>query len=190
MSDCPDRLGLGALAGWWRGDPPADGEPSADDLEAHVFACDACARRLAWLAALADVYPAVVERRGGVDLALTASMVERLAAAGVVMRQYRPGPNQDIACTVTVDDDLNVSWIPVAPAPDERIDVLMTAPDGTAYIAVEDAPIDPATGCVIYARAAEALRPLPAIDLHLRLIGVGPAGRRTLAEHVFRHRPS
>jgi hypothetical protein len=190
VSACAAGLGLGVLAGWWRGDEPGPGEPAADELEAHFFGCDACTRRLGWIAAVADAYAAVMHRRGGVDLALTASMVERLAQAGVVMRQYRPGPNEDVACTVTLDDDLTVSWIPVAPAAGERVDVLMTAPDGTAFIALEDAPVDPATGCVIHARAAEGLRPLPAIDLRLRVLGVGPAGTRTLAEHTFRHRPS
>jgi hypothetical protein len=105
------------------------------------------------------------------------------------MRQYRPAPGADVACTVTPDDDLSVSWIAVAPAADERLDVVLTAPDGSTLMAVEDAAVDPVAGCIIYAVAADALRPLPAIDLRLRVTGVGPAGSRPLAEHVFRHRP-
>lgn len=183
MTAC--TLTLADLVGYARGEPV--GEPDA--VEAHVFACDACLHRLAWLEALADALPVALARRGGVDVVLTAGLVERLAAAGVVMRQYRPAPGEAVACTVAATDDLAVNWIPVAPAPDERVDLTVTTADGTLAHVIEDAPVDVASGCVIFARAAEGLMPLPAIELRVRALGVGPAGTRTLADHVFRHTP-
>lgn len=172
---------LDALVDYWLGGP--------DDLEDHLFACDACSERLGRIAALAAAIPEAMRRRGGLPLALTAELAAHLERDGVVMRHYRPDRNADVACTVARDDDLAVSWILAEPAPDERVDVELTGPDGALWFRAHDIPVDPAVGRVVSAVASELLLPLSACTFHLRLLGVGPSGERELGAHRYRHTP-
>jgi hypothetical protein len=172
------------LTDYWLGDAA-----ELERIEDHQFGCDRCTRRLAWLAGLAVAIPDAMRRRGGMRLTLTAELVAHLERDGVVLRQYRPERNADIACTVAMDDDLSVTWVIVDPAPGERIDLELRGPDGAVRLRAEDVPVDPAIGQVITAVASETLRPLPAVELHLRVLAVGPAGERTLGEYTYRHTP-
>jgi hypothetical protein len=178
---CPT---LEALTDYWLGDGPA---PEA--IEDHQFGCDRCTARLAWLAALAVGVPEAVRRRGGLRLCLTADLVAHLERDGVVLRQYRPERDADIACTVAFEDDLSVTWLLADPAPGERVDLELRGPDGVVRLHAEDVPVDPAIGRIVSAVASESLRPLPRIELSLRVLAVGPAGERTIGEYRYQHTP-
>jgi hypothetical protein len=103
------------------------------------------------------------------------------------MRHYRFDEHRQVACTVSLDDDLVVTWIPVAAADDERVDLELLGPDDSVVIRADDVPLDRARGELVMAEAAETLLPLPDIVLRLRLTATGPRGRRDLGVYVYDH---
>lgn len=182
MSACDAKLPLEAIVDYW-----VDHGTTDEALEEHVYACDACATRLAWIAAVGDVMPAVLERRGGRRMMLTADAVEHLARRGVRMRQYHFPENREIACTVAHDDDLLVSWIPVDLADDEELAGVLLGPDDVELFRFHDAAVDRANQMLIMADPAEDILPLPDARLRLRLTATGPRGLREVGEYIFNH---
>ncbi len=181
MNTCPS---FDQVVDYWLGEL-AD----ADAFEDHLFGCDDCPRRLARLAAIGAAVPDAIRRRGGVALALTGQMAARLEREGVVMRHYRPERNQDVACTVALEDDLSVSWLLADPRPGERVDYVAYGPDGALRGRIQDVPVDPTIGRIVLAIPSESLRSLPACELRHVVMAVGPAGERPLGEYIFRHTP-
>ncbi|HUQ02206.1 MAG TPA: hypothetical protein VM261_06890 [Kofleriaceae bacterium] len=182
MSTCAANVGLGALVDYW-----ADRGVTDESLEEHLYACDACTARVAWLADLGAMLPAALERRGGRQLVLTTDAVAHLERRGVRLRQYHFPPNGEIACTVALDDDLLVSWIPVELADDEELDGVMVDPAGVELVRFESAPVDRAHKVFITAMPAEQILLLPDIKVRLRLTARSPRGTRDVRELVYNH---
>jgi hypothetical protein len=182
-SACAANVGLEQLVDHW-----CDRAAAVDEtLEEHVFGCAACTARLAWLADLAETMPPVIERRGGRRLILTGDAVEHMVRRGVRVRQYHFGDGRQIECSVGFDDDLVVSWIPLAVAEDEVVHGVMLAPDGSEFSRLDDAPVDRARGMLIIASAAEAILRLPDVRLRLTLSATSPRGTRELGEYIYNH---
>ncbi len=179
---CTRGVPLDTLVEYW-----ADRGTTDEALEEHVFACAACSARLGWLAALEAAMPGAVERRGGRRMSLTADAVEHLRRRGVRLREYHFTSNREVACTVALDDDLVVSWIPVDLADDEALSGALVTPDDREVARFDDAPIDRTRRMFVMVAAAEELLRLPDIRLRLRLTASGPRGARDLDELVFDH---
>ncbi len=176
---------LDRLVDYWLGELAPDEEQR---LEEHQWSCEVCTRRLGWLAELAVANRALMRRRGGLSMAMTGDLIDRLAADGVVMRHYRPGPNQDVACTIAPDDQMVVAWLAADPADDERVDLEQRGTDGALWRRLDDVPVDRARGKVVIADAGEIVRQMPDVDFRIQLFGVGPRGTRELGAYLFRHR--
>jgi hypothetical protein len=179
---CSAKLPLEALVDYW-----ADRAATDESLEEHIYACEACAARLSWLAELGAMLPASLERRGGRQLVLTADAVAHLERRGVRLRQYHFPPEGEIACTVAFDDDLLVSWIPVDLADDEELDGVMIDPAGVELVSFVDAPVDRTSKLLITAMPAEQILLLPDIQVRLRLTARSPRGTRDVREVVYNH---
>lgn len=181
-SACDANLPLEALVDYW-----ADHGATDESLEEHIYACDACSARLAWIAAVGEVMPAVLERRGGRRMTLTAQAIDHLARRGVRLRHYHFPADREIACTVALDDDLVVSWIPVDLADDEELAGVMVGPDDVELLRFHDAAVDRDRNMLILAGPAEQILRLPDIRLRLRLTATGPRGLRDLGEYIYNH---
>jgi len=180
MSACPP---LEALVDYWIGDGD---DADAAALEDHQWSCAACTRRLGWIARLDEASRALM-RRGALNLPLTAALADRLAADGVRLRTYKATPNQDVACTIALDDDLVVSWFDAPAHDDERVAVEVRGPDGSLLDAIDDVPVDRATGSIILASSGDVIRRLPDITVRWHLSAVGPSGSRPLGDYVYHH---
>jgi len=183
---CQAPVPLDALVDYWAGDLLA---AEADSLEEHVFACDACGRRLAGVARLAHGVAQVASRRGGLQMVLTPALVDRLARDGLRMRHYRIAPGQSVACTVGPEDDLLVTVLAADLRGVGRVDLVMSMP-GHEPVRLSDAPADFANGQVIVALSGDLARTFPAMTLQTRLVAVDAGGERALAEYTFDHTPS
>jgi len=177
---CTTPLALDALVAWWARDAAPD---EAARVEDHVFACDACAARLAALADLAAGIAALA-RTGALGLVTTSATIDRLRVDGVGLRTYRLGPGEHVLCTVTAADDYIVSWLETDAPPDAAlaVDVLLA---GSSLARFDGCPVDRAHGAVIVLTPAAVLRPLGEVDIVVRMSRDGVP----LADYHFHHAP-
>jgi hypothetical protein len=186
VSLCQKPPRLEVLVDYWSGDLPADRE---DELETHVFGCEACTQRLAGIAAIAHGIARVARRRGGLQMVLTDSLFDLLARSGLRMRKYQAAPGDHVFCTVGPDDDLLVTALTADLAGAERIDVTVFDTQGRILMRFEDAPVEAASGRLIYTIAGDVARTLPPMTLRIELRAVDDDAERTLAHYTFEHRP-
>jgi len=120
----------------------------------------------------------------------SAAFVQRLAAQGLRVREYRLAHNGSVDCTVAPDDELLVSHLEVPLQGVERLDAiarLSLEPDVEHRL--HDIPFDPRAGEVLYLPKLAQVRRMPAHTLHVTLLAVDGSGTRELGRYAFRHRP-
>lgn len=183
---CITPTSMAALLDYWAGDAdPGD----ADRLEEHAFACRECSRRLAAVAELARGIARVAAIRGGIGMVLTQAIVDRLAEDGVKMRHYRVDPGDSVHCTIGRDDDLSITYLSADLRDVQRVDVVTYA-HGEEWARIDDAPIDRATGRVIFAVGGDQARTFPAITVRVELLaGQRDGGTRLIGAYTFEHTP-
>jgi hypothetical protein len=175
---------LDQLLAYWRGELAGE---EGEAIEAHVFGCDGCTRKLTGVAELARGVHAVV-RGGGLRVALTAAAVDRLARDGLLLRHYRLAPGEQVACTVAAGDDLIVSWLRADLGEAARVDVLWTRPGGEVLARLEDVPLERARGEAILAVGGGEARTWPDTVFVMRLVAVDAGGvDRPLGDYTFNH---
>jgi hypothetical protein len=181
------HLSVDALLAWWLGDAASAAE--VDAVDEHLMQCDACGETLDELVALGDGVRAAF-RAGVVSAVATAAFVERLAAQGVRVREYRLPPNGSVECSVAPDDDLLVSHLEVPLAGVERLDaVAVSSLEPGVEHRLEDVPFDAKTGEVLWLPKVLQVKALPEHTLRVTLLAVGPGGARELGRYAFHHRP-
>lgn len=190
MTDAPcgGPLAVESLVAWWLAEAP---DAAADEVEAHLFGCAACTRRLAELVALASGIRAAV-RGGAVQAVITQPFLDELKRQGMRIREYGLGPGERVACTLGAHDDAVVSRMRVPLAGVTRVDALQSIdfPDGPGERwRLEDVPFDPAADELLSLPSAAALRKLPAHTFRVRLVAVDAQGERPLGEYTFAHTP-
>jgi hypothetical protein len=189
------------LVDYWAGDLAGDVEAA---VEEHAFACDACARRMTAVGQLADGVLRTIGRRGGFDVVATRSMIEQLERDGLVTRHYRAKLGELVPCSVGAGDDLLVTTIEADLTGVERVSYSLLSGDGRLLHRSEDAPIDRASGLLVYTMAADVARstffedavrggPKPAgitnevLRIVARFASVEPTGERALGEVLLDH---
>lgn len=182
---CAKPIGFDTLVAWWLGELPQ--EPAAR-VEEHLFACARCADRLEQIAALAAGVRAVV-KQGRLGLVASASFVEALRQAGLALREYRLDPGGSVNCSIAADDDGVVSRLRAPLAGVRRLDVVSIG-GGAPEARLADVPFDARAGEVLMIPSAAWLRAMPAFTLHVRLIAVGEAEEKPIADYTFHHTPS
>ena len=181
------HLPVDALLAWWLHDDASAAD--ADAVEEHLMQCDACGETLDELVALGDGVRAAF-RAGAVSAVTTAAFVDRLAAQGVRVREYRLPLNGSVACSVAPDDDLLVSHLAAPLAGVERLDaVAVSSLEPGVEHRLEDVPFDAKTGEVLWLPRIAQVKTLPAHTLNVTLLAVAPGGARELGRYAFHHRP-
>ncbi len=129
--------------------------------------------------------------RGRVPLVLTPALLARLERDGVRIRRHVVEAGGQTRCTAGPDDDLIAVTLRAPLRAGERVDlVYLEAPAGLDLGARwTDVPVDVARGEVVFVEPGDAIRPLPAGRARLGLLGVGPAGERTIGEFTLLHTP-
>jgi hypothetical protein len=173
------------LLAWWLGD--LDDVEDAR-LDAHLFACAACAARLAALLALGDA----IRREtlhGSFGFVVPAAFVGRMRDAGLTLREYTLAPGGSVNCTIGPGDDFVVSHLQVPLAGVHRLDVLI---DDTTLgqLRLTDVPFDPTSGELTVVPGAAFLRSLGKTQQRLRLVAVAGAQDRVIGDYTFHHTPS
>lgn len=182
---CADGVGLDALLLYWLDEMPA---AERDSIEEHLFECYACTRALAEAVELGDAIRVYVGQ-GWVSAALTPAFVERLAADGVRLREYRVEPNSSVECTVAPRDQLVLSRLVVPLAGVEKLDLLWLDESGREEQRLRDVPFAAAASEVIFAPQIDRLRALSATTVILRAVAVQPGPERILGDYTFIHSP-
>jgi hypothetical protein len=177
---------MATLVDYWAGEAPT---ADAEGVEEHAFVCETCSRRLAAIANLARGVARVAAIRGGVGMVVTEALLDRLTADGLRMRHYRVRPGETVQCTVGADDDLSVTYLSADLHEVQRVDVVLYA-HGKEWARMDDAPIDHATGQVIYTVGGDLARTFPATTVRVELRAPDKGGNaRVLGEYTFEHTP-
>ena len=185
MSDprCPAPIGFDEVVDYWAGDLSRADE---DRIEAHVFACAACARELAAAQTLAAGIAAVV-REGRVNTVVTDGMLNRLAADGVRIRMYTLEGSGVVPCAVWADDDLVVSRLRADFEGVDAVTIVTRQASGEEISRLADVPIRPGQHEILNAFSAAQLRRLPATLVQVSVTTQGGGSERTLAEYTLEH---
>lgn len=182
---CRAPLEFGTLIEYWQGEIDPEKEAAVDE---HLLGCGECSSRLQSVVDLAEGIRALV-RQGSVRAVVTDAFLQRLAAQGLRLRQYRVPHNGSVHCTVAPDDDLVVSRLQAPLAGLERVDVVVLGTGADQRERLRDVPFDPAAGELVYTNNATEVRALPASTNRVQLVAVDRQGERVLGEYAFIHSP-
>lgn len=182
---CSVPIALNVLAEYWFGD--AD-EATTNAIEEHLLGCDVCGAQLDELIALGHGVRAAFDD-GLVGACVGAEFIDRLAARGTRVREYRVPRNGSVECSVAPDDKLLVSRLQAPLAGVTRLDVVARSSLTGSEQRRQDVPFDSASGEVVLAPKLADVRRLPAHRIEIRLIAVEPGGERLLGHYTLNHTP-
>ena len=91
--------------------------------------------------------------------------------------------------TARAEDDAVVSRLRAPLEGVERLDLVRMLAGGAAEQRLADVPFDPEAGEVLVVPPASLLKS-SAFVMHMRLVAVGEAGERAIADYTFNHAPS
>ena len=128
-------------------------------------------------------------RAGAVHAVLSRDLVQRLAAEGLRLREYRAPHNGSVSCTITPQDDLLITQLDAPLEHVARLDVESVIGEGGVARRLQDVPFDAASGHVVYTSRMDYVRALPATTVRIRLLAVAPEGERLVGEYTFHHTP-
>ncbi|HEY6507804.1 MAG TPA: zf-HC2 domain-containing protein, partial [Vicinamibacterales bacterium] len=185
MTEAGAHLSFGELADYWTSDLSPD---EAQRLEAHVFACDHCARLLAQTEGLRTGIR-VLAHAGGFQAFVTESLLNQLAHDGVRVRSYTLEPGDRVPCTAWADDEVIVARLRGDFTGITSVDAEMRFETGEQWTRVVDVPVREGALELVLALPADVVRGAPEVPMHLTLRAAeGPGGAGVIAEYVFDHR--
>jgi hypothetical protein len=183
---CISPIDFETLVAYWLDEVPAQREAM---LEAHLFDCAHCTRRLGVLAALASGVRAAVQD-GKVTMVVSEPFIEAMRQTGLRLREYRLEPGGSVNCTIRADDDAVVSRLRAPLAGVTRLDLVRMRGGSESDERAADVPFDAETGEVIVIPSAAWLKTMPAFTMRMRLIAVDEAGEKQIGDYTFDHSPS
>jgi hypothetical protein len=179
---CIRAIPTSALLAYWMGETVAE-EAS---LEEHLMACAHCSARLETLVRLGQGIRRAT-RSGNFHGVLSAPFVEALRQDGMRIREYRLQPNSSVACTVTPDDDLVVSYLSAPLRDVQHLDLVFEDLVAGRALRMTDVAFDPATEEVVLAPNITELRAFDTGRRRARLIAVQDGVERELGSYTFDH---
>jgi len=182
MTPDPICVAFGDLVDYWTGELA---EAEAAHVEEHVFACGACADRLADIAALGEGIAAAV-RGSRVQVVITESVFNALQRAGVRIRSYTLVPGQTVPCAVWPDDQLVVGRLRGDFTGFERVSLAFAMNDQELARA-HDVPVPAGPGEILDAIPAARLRQLPTCQLRLTLSGTRGGREEVIGTYGLEH---
>jgi hypothetical protein len=173
------------LAYWLRETDAA----ATDTVDEHLLQCDACGRALDDIVALGEGVREAL-RAGAVATMTSHAFVQRLAAQGLRIREYRLLHNGSVNCTVAPDDELLVSFLEAPLQGVQRLDatVEFSFEPGVRH-ELHDIPFDARAGKVVQLVKAAQIKTLPEHVMCLTLMAVEAGRARAVGRYEFRHRP-
>jgi len=178
---CDRPLGLAGLLDWWLWEAPG-----GDDVDEHLLGCASCAGELAHLVELGDAIRRAT-RDGIVRAVVPASFLERVAAEGLRLREYRVSAGGSVACTVAPEDDILVARLVADVSDAKRVDLAWYDAEGNEQERIPDVPTG--GGEIIWAQRIDVIRTLPASTQRARVLAVDERGERVVGEYTFDHTP-
>jgi hypothetical protein len=182
----PHPLALDTLVAYWLGETDADTTLAIDE---HLLGCDACGARLDEVIALGDGVRRAFDA-GRVRAFVGAAFIERLAARGAQVHEYRLGPGDTVACGVTRGDDLLVTRMDAPLAGVTRLDAVVRSSLAADEERIADIPFDAVRGQVLMLPRMEEVRRAPAHTFEVALVAVDGDADRVLARYTFDHTPT
>lgn len=178
---CPS---FGELADYWTSDITTE---DAEQIEAHIFDCERCARMLAEADRLRAGIGALA-KAGNIQAFVTDAVLNRLARDGVRVRYYALSPGESVRCAVWSDDDVLVTRLRGNFAGVESVDAEMRLESGEEWAHTTDIPVPAGATELVMALPAAVVRTAPKIPMRLTLRASASAGNEAaLAEYVFDH---
>jgi hypothetical protein len=178
-----------ALLDYWLHDSDA---AATDAVDEHLMACEACGQVLDGIVALGEgVRGALV---AGAVLAVTSgAYVQRLAAQGRRVREYRLPHNGSVNCTVAPEDELLASRLEAPLQGVARLDLLLelSLEPGVQH-RLQDIPFDASAGEageVVYLSRIAQVKRMPAHTAQVTLLAVEAGGAKEVGRYTFRHAP-
>jgi len=179
---CIRALPTSALLAYWMGEHVAEEAAT----EEHLMGCAHCSARLETLVRLGRGIRRAT-RAGNFHGVLSAPFVEALRRDGLRVREYRVPRNGSVACTVTPDDDLVVSYLG-APLHDvQQLDLVFEDLVAGHAVRMTDVAFDPAADEVVLASNIAAVRAFDSGPRRARLIAVQDGVERELGSYTFEH---
>jgi hypothetical protein len=186
MSAATHHLSTEALLAYWLQETD---DAATDVVDEHLMQCEDCGERLDALIALGDGVRAALQA-GAVSALAGPAFVQRLAASGLRLREYRLPHNGSVHCSVAPEDDLLVAHLEAPLQGVTRLDVVaqLSFEPGVQH-RMQDIPFDPGEGELLYLPRVDRVRQLPAHTMLLTLLAVGAEGERELGRYTFHHQP-
>jgi hypothetical protein len=183
--NCATPVPFEDLVAWWLDEVHGEREERIDE---HLLGCGDCAGTLERIAAIGGAIRHLAER-GAVRTVVSAAFVERLAASGVRVHEYRVPRNGGVRCSIAPDDDVAIARLQAPLAGVAKLDLLLLDDKGSPGERLADIPFDADAGEVVVAPQVAKLRALPASTVRMRLVAVDTAGERLVGEYTFHHTP-
>ena len=179
---CIRAIPTSALLAYWTGENVAE----EATLEEHLMSCPHCSARLEALVRVGQGIRRAT-RAGNFHGVLSAAFVETLRRDGLRVREYRVQPDSSVACTVTPDDDLVVSYLNAPLRDVQRLDLVFEDLVAGHAVRMTDVAFDPGAGEVVLAPNTTALRAFETGPRRARLIAVNDGVERELGSYTFDH---
>jgi hypothetical protein len=167
---------------YWSGDLP---DQQSDAVEDHVFSCASCAARLETVASLAASV-ASLARQGRISGIVSRQLLNQLQHDGVRVRIYSLVPGDVVPCAVFPDDDLVVTSLRANFTGVDAVTVTITGTAPLSRVVLDDVPVSPAEGELLWATPGALVRQLPTSRVTLTMTEGSSNGRR-LAEYMLEH---
>jgi hypothetical protein len=179
VSDCATPLAFETLVAYWAGDLPAR---ESDELEEHLFSCDACTKASARVAAITEVVRALVPP------VVTRATVDALRARGHVVEDNVVTSEARSHAVFRGQDFVIHHLTGLALEDAERVAVSARAEEtGELMLDVPSAPFDAAAGEVLIAcrRHFAAFPPNVVFEVTTSARGGATRSTRFVVEHTF-----
>jgi len=179
-----NHLSTEALLDYWLHETD---DAATDAADAHLMQCEACGERLDALVALGQGVRGAL-RAGAVSALAGPAFVQRLAAQGLRIREYRLPHNGSVNCQVAPDDDLLVAHLEAPLQGVGRLDlVAQLSIEPEVQHRLQDIPFNAEAGELLYLPRMDRVRQLPAHTMQLTLLAVEAQGERELGRYIFHH---
>ena len=155
-------------------------------VEEHLLECDECGARLREVIALAEGVRELA-REGSLTIVVSDAFIKRAAEEGLCVRQYGPPPGGGVQCTVTDEDDLLIGCLAANMIGAKRVDLCIFDERGIEQKRLEDIPVNPAAGRVVFQESITFAKAAPTHKMIVRLVAIDEGGERVLGEYTFNH---